>query len=447
MSIVGIPQTHRVSGTDNSVIHGLKAAIDSLFEPTEQQKELMKIQNGKKCQNKGRVVCLTSTRDDGSMQSLEEIFRTVLMKQNEMVTKQQGDLLPLDFCELVFINIYPRNMESFVSKKPATKVSPLLSVEVHSCQAGDIPDKLTHLLLNHYDLASTTVTGIPMKEEQNANSSANYDVEILHPKSSHSVICASELLLPKSIKEGSDYETVTLKWCTPRGSGGELQPCLTMHRVTPVDVTSRPSSCLINFLLNGRSVLLEMPRQTGGKINSHLLSARGGEIFIHTLMVTRSCLEEHPAITEGEGGRVTDYRIQDFVQFAKNHKLFPLRQMNDHIRDENLLKARSKLFRHSRYFPLTNSSTIVYNLRNILDDFLLSVEKDELSETNLMQCRQFIFGIMNSAAKQEQLPNLGFRFVFVASVDALQIFLLAEGKTIVFAMINNKDYFGWNWSF
>lgn len=54
---------------------------------------------------------------------------------------------------------------------------------------------------------------------------------------------------------------VTLKWCTPRGLGAsDMQPCLAQHRVTPVDVTSRPSSCLINFLLNGRSVLLEMPR-------------------------------------------------------------------------------------------------------------------------------------------------------------------------------------------
>lgn len=444
MSIVGVPQTHRHPGSDNSVIHGLKAAIESLFEPTEQQKELIK--KGNTIQNKGRVVCLTSARDDGSMKSLEEIFLTVLMKQNEIVLKQQSELLPLDFCELVFINIYPRSMESFVSKKPATKVSPILSVEVHSCQAGDIPDKLTHLLLNHYDLASTTVTGIPMKEEQNANSSANYDVEILHPKSSHSVICASELLLPKSIKEGSDYETVTLKWCTPRGNGGELQPCLTMHRVTPVDVTSRPSSCLINFLLNGRSVLLEMPRQTGGKINSHLLSARGGEIFIHTLMVTRSCLEEHPAITEGEGGRVTDYRIQDFVQFAKNHKLFPLRQMNDHIRDENLLKARSKLFRHTRYFPLTTSSTIVYNLRNILDVFLQCVEKDEINDSQLMQCRQLIFGIMNSAVKQEQLPNLGIRFAYFLFFKfiVLTLFFILEERATVSVMTNNKDFFGWN---
>lgn len=137
----------------------------------------------------------------------------------------------------------------------------MLNTEIHSVRACDIPNKLTHLILPHYDLASTTVTGIPMKEEQNASSSANYDVEIFHSSNAHSVILGTELLLPTSIKEGSKYETVTLKWCTPRGLGAsDMQPCLAQHRVTPVDVTSRPSSCLINFLLNGRSVLLEMPK-------------------------------------------------------------------------------------------------------------------------------------------------------------------------------------------
>lgn len=148
-------------------------------------------------------------------------------------------------------------------------------------KARDFSNKMTHLILPHYDLASTTVTGIPMKEEQNASSSANYDVEIFHSRNAHSVILNAELLLPTGAKEGVDYETVssrddlkaitcanihfifqvTLKWCTPRGIGAsDMQPCLAQHRVTPVDVTSRPSSCLINFLLNGRSVLLEMPR-------------------------------------------------------------------------------------------------------------------------------------------------------------------------------------------
>lgn len=55
--------------------------------------------------------------------------------------------------------------------------------------------------------------------------------------------------------------------------------------------------------------MLEMARKSGGKTISHLLAAHGGEIFIHTLSTARSVLEDPPSISEGCGGRVTDYRI------------------------------------------------------------------------------------------------------------------------------------------
>jgi Cell cycle and development regulator len=138
----------------------------------------------------------------------------------------------------------------------------------------------------------------------------------------------------RSLREGSDYETVTLKWCTPRGSSAvELQHCTMMQRITPVDVNSRPSSCLINFLLSGRSVMLEMPRRTGGKVMSHLLAAHGGEIFIHTLSTTRSVLEDPPSISEGCGGRVTDYRITVSCQIFSSPNL-NTSQLLSHIERE-----------------------------------------------------------------------------------------------------------------
>lgn len=74
-------------------------------------------------------------------------------------------------------------------------MSSVLTVEAHSVLAGDyLSNKLCSLILSHYNLASTTVTGIPMKEEQNASSSANYDVEIFHPASAHQTIFGGETL-------------------------------------------------------------------------------------------------------------------------------------------------------------------------------------------------------------------------------------------------------------
>ena len=69
-----------------------------------------------------------------------------------------------------------------------------------------------------------------------------------------------------------------------------------------------------SFLFNifvpiGRAVMLEQPRKTGVKVISHMLASHGGEIFIHILPTSRSILEDPPSISEGCGGRVTDYRI------------------------------------------------------------------------------------------------------------------------------------------
>jgi hypothetical protein len=33
-----------------------------------------------------------------------------------------------------------------------------------------------------------------------------------------------------------------------------------------------------------------------------------GEIFLHSLLIGRSVIEDPPSISEGSGGRVTDYR-------------------------------------------------------------------------------------------------------------------------------------------
>jgi hypothetical protein len=55
--------------------------------------------------------------------------------------------------------------------------------------------------------------------------------------------------------------------------------------------------------------MLELPRSgTGGRTTSHMLAAHGGEIFLHSLLIGRSVIEDPPSISEGSGGRVTDYR-------------------------------------------------------------------------------------------------------------------------------------------
>jgi hypothetical protein len=66
--------------------------------------------------------------------------------------------------------------------------------------------------------------------------------------------------------------------------------------------------------------MLEMPRvgKGGGKSVTHVLTCNNGEIFIHSLFTGKSMLENMPSITEGPGGKVTDYRINDLAE-VKNY--------------------------------------------------------------------------------------------------------------------------------
>lgn len=414
---VGVPP--RAHPTNEfSVIHGLRAAIEALCECSDIQheKRTSLTENATKILNRCRVICITSARDNASMKSLEDIFQNVLIQQNK-IAAASDHLITVHHCHLVIINVFPNSIESQVTGHPARDLSAILTSEVHSVKAGgQIASKLTHLILKHYDLASTTVTGIPMKEEQNASSSANYDVEIFHSFAAHTSILkgnAADSAMIRTQREGAEYETVTLKWCTPRGcSAAEMQNCTATHRITPVDVNSRPSSCLINFLLNGRSVMLEMPRKAGGKMISHLLAAHGGEIFIHTLVTARSVLEDPPSISEGCGGRVTDYRITDFGVLMQNNKLLPLKRKFDENDSELPLdKMRSRLDRHTKYWPITISSTFIFNLRNYIDPMPTLMVKEELSNEEVVQCKQVIYNLIGLESKHENLqtPNMGQR--------------------------------------
>lgn len=75
---LGIPPRAHTAG-DFSVIHGLTSAAEALTECSEAQhtRRTSLSENAMKLINKCRVVCITSTRDNPSMKSLQEIFLKV----------------------------------------------------------------------------------------------------------------------------------------------------------------------------------------------------------------------------------------------------------------------------------------------------------------------------------------------------------------------------------
>uniref|UniRef100_A0A7N6F9H2 Integrator complex subunit 13 n=1 Tax=Anabas testudineus TaxID=64144 RepID=A0A7N6F9H2_ANATE len=237
-----------------SILHGLVAAVESLCKITELQHERRTalMDTAERVANRGRIICLTNAKSDTHVRMLEDYIQETILDQNKLAAGSDR-LMAIQQCELVLLHIYPQGEDTLVSDRPKKEISPLLTSEVHSVRAGrHLATKLNILVQQHFDLASTTITNIPMKEEQHANTSANYDVELLHHRDAHLEFFKSGDLhmAGTSTRENGLKETVTLKWCTPRTNSIELHYCTGAYRISPTDVNSRPSSCLTNFLLN-----------------------------------------------------------------------------------------------------------------------------------------------------------------------------------------------------
>ncbi|NXW33561.1 INT13 protein, partial [Phaetusa simplex] len=353
-------------------------------------------------------------------------------------------LMQIQKCELVLIHTYPVGEDSLVSDRPKKELSPVLTSEVHSVRAGrHLATKLNVLVQQHFDLASTTITNIPMKEEQHANTSANYDVELLHHKEAHvDFLKSGDNHVGGNSREGTFKETVTLKWCTPRTNSVELHYCTGAYRISPVDVNSRPSSCLTNFLLNGRSVLLEQPRKSGSKVISHMLSSHGGEIFLHVLSSSRSILEDPPSISEGCGGRVTDYRITDFGEFMRENRLTPFlepRYKIDGSLEIPLERAKDQLEKHTRYWPMIISQTTIFNMQAVVP--LASViVKEAMTDEDVLNCQKTIYNLVDMERKNDPLPisTVGTRGKGPKRDEQYRI-MWNELETLVRAHISNSD--------
>lgn len=391
-----------------SILHGLVAAVESLCKITELQheKRTALMDTAERVANRGRIICLTNAKSDTHVRMLEDCIQETIVEQNKLAAGSDR-LMSIQQCELVLIHIFPQGEDTLVTDRTKKEISSLLTSEVHSVRAGrHLATKLNILVQQHFDLASTTITNIPMKEEQHANTSANYDVELLHHRDAHLEFFKSGDLhmAGTSTRENGLKETVTLKWCTPRTNSIELHYCTGAYRISPTDVNSRPSSCLTNFLLNGRSVLLEQPRKSGSKVISHMLSSHGGEIFLHVLNSNRSTLEDPPSISEGCGGRVTDYRITDFGEFMRENRLTPVSESShDPFGKLPAERAKAQLERHTRYWPMIISQTTIFNMQAVVPLANLIV-KETLTEEDVLTCQKTVYNLVDMERKNDPLP-------------------------------------------
>lgn len=402
-----------------SLLSSIDQALNNLATLTKAQKQ-KKATRGACFENNGRIILISSFRDEKCISGLVDKFSVWLNKKNESLkealqvlgTESNGiiQLEPIHYCDLVIVNTFPitdcgpcSQITNFTTSKPK------FHGRIYSVKSGrNIAGLLNNMCLQHHNLRSTTITGIPMKEEQNASSSSQYDVEIVHCSSIHDDILNSGSPLLEGVIEvldrnGFACDTFKLSWCTPKTTTVELNHCLATSRITAVDINSRPSACLTNFLLNGRAVALEIFKSKSNRMTTHILASHNGELYIHTLATAQQRLNvgDLPSIVDGLGGKVTDYRLNDFIEFMKQNAL-----CKSTSNDDSLKKSHNIMRRHTLYWPLTLGHTILLNVPKMLGNILRLTQKESISEPDVQECKKVIDDLVKFEKAGQALPSV-----------------------------------------
>ena len=170
---------------------------------------------------------------------------TNLIKMANEKADRSSSHLPIGDIEILFLNLKDTkviNPETRILADERHFKLEMCHVEAGKTAEGDyqLGNKMMDLVQHHHKLMKTTITGIPMKEEQGEADSSNYDVPILHPQL------------------GNSTEKLTLKYESPKADKEILKSCSAAVKVSPQDVNSRQSDCLTKFItVNKRTVQLK----------------------------------------------------------------------------------------------------------------------------------------------------------------------------------------------
>ena len=168
-------------------------------------------------------------------------------------------------------------------------------------------------------------------------------------------------------------------------SNAGMLPCISVHRVSPVDVKSNATGCLFKHLLSGNLLMLGHDGASaapssggggggGGSKDSHFLMNHKGEVFMHFMDTAQTLLEAVPHLEKCGGGAVADYRVEALKDLALHNMLMGtpagIKRM-----------PRNQLIHETRYFPLTRSEGIAieHPLLSSLFGVLRNLSIDRLS--------------------------------------------------------------------
>ena len=85
------------------------------------------------------------------------------------------------------------------------------------------------------------------------------------------------------------------------------------------------------------------------------MTAHGGDIYLHRITEPQK-ISEPPNISDGPGGKRTDYREREFFQLLKNFQLYPTSSK------ENTQQLVKDIQAATRIWPIVKSESALYTM-------------------------------------------------------------------------------------
>ncbi|XP_014678017.1 PREDICTED: protein asunder homolog [Priapulus caudatus] len=351
---------------DCSITAAIAKAIATLCEPTERQQRRTPdageaATTETDLSNGGRIVCITNCKSKAQIKMIEESMSDAFVRHNKMAAESHRR-------EVV----------------PAAVNSEVIVVRTGRYIAA----KLAFLVQLHYDLASTTVTGIPMKVIGGCDGAAG---------------------------GGIRYEMVTLKW---------------WHALYAQRSVERSADAGYNLRSRGVKVLVLSAmlhfQPAAGRSLSHIGDPEhaAADVTLGPPRRTRArALNRRPCSEGCAGAGNATTGSTDFGDFMKDSRLAPVeadaqqqqqQQQQEEEEDAEMKpvrKAKAQLERMTRFWPMVIGETVIFNILSNLDPLPSLITKEVLDEEDVVDCKKAIYHMVAMEQRNETLaiPMIGTR--------------------------------------
>lgn len=383
--------THQNLGIMNSLNESLRL----IFQPTPSE-----LQNPSK-QHLNRILLISSITSEKQLVEIQEQLTLCLCSQT---------VLPLNSAQLdiTLLNIHVDLCPFALPKIMLTADCTFCCV---SCPGSQASEQMMGLCRSFYSLGTTIIKGIPMKEEQSKPApSQNYDVELYHSQEAQrDFLRTCGFTIPSGVKVYQRNLVFDFKWCMPKKGNLDFRLCSGSWRISPVQVSHRPTACLFTFLQAGNQVVLEHQfSATDVGINpiSFTLISHNNAAFLHSIpSIPHAQIDDVTTAGAHTGSRVPDYRVDEFVRILDNNMLVPI-SIDLHTLgfapppcDQSL----RVLLQRTHFLPLAHGESLLHQLSDRFEPILATQEVLALSEEKITACKEVLSELDAMMRKGEPL--------------------------------------------